>query len=115
MRATWFLSALSLLGLAVWFSGCSREGGPAATPPAASQSSAAATADDPAPGLKKLDPADRKLAEKQKFCPVSGALLGSMDKPVKVVVQGRTVFLCCPDCEDELRAHTDKYLKKLGK
>ncbi len=113
MRGTWFLSALSLLGLAVWFSGCSREGGPAA-PPAASQSSTASQ-DDPAPGLKKLDEADRKLAEKQKFCPVSGALLGSMDKPVKVVVQGRTVFLCCPDCEDELRAHTDKYLKKLAK
>ena len=35
------------------------------------------TADD-LPGLKELDAADRKLAEKQKYCPVSGELLGSI-------------------------------------
>jgi YHS domain-containing protein len=108
MRATWFLSALSLLGLAVWLGGCSHEGGPAPAPPAASQP-------DPSEGLKQLDEADRQLAEKQKFCPVSGELLGSMGKPYKTTVKGRTVFLCCDGCLAEMNAHPDKYLKKLAK
>ena len=39
---------------------------------------------------------DQELIEKQKTCPVTDALLGSMGTPVKVQVKGRTVFLCCP-------------------
>jgi hypothetical protein len=39
--------------------------------------------------------------------------LGSMGKPVKVRVQGRTVFLCCAGCKTKLLANPDKYLKKL--
>jgi YHS domain-containing protein len=44
---------------------------------------------------------------------VSGEPLGSMGKPYKVTVKGRTFFLCCEGCEAELQAHPDKYLKKL--
>ena len=76
----------------------------------------ASSADDAAKvkaNLAKLDATDRKLAEKQKVCPVSGELLGSMGKPHKVTLQGRTVFLCCPGCEEELRANADEYLKKV--
>ncbi len=71
---------------------------------------AAADADS---GLKELDEADRKAAEKQKTCPVSGEKLGSMGKPYKVTRKGRTFFLCCDGCLAELDAHVDKYLKKL--
>ena len=39
-------------------------------------------------GLKELDEADRKAAEKQKTCPVSGEKLGSMGKPYKVTHEG---------------------------
>ena len=87
--------------------------------PGGADSSGAAVAapveGDPAVGLAQLDPADRKLAEKQKFCPVSGALLGSMDKPYKVTVKGRTFFLCCDGCEADVKANPDKFLKKLDK
>ena len=61
----------------------------------------------------KLDEADRKLAEKQKFCPVSGELLGSMGKPYKIKVKNRELFLCCDGCEDEVKKDPEKYLKKL--
>ena len=68
---------------------------------------------DDAPGLAKLSPEDRVLAEKQKFCPVSGERLGAMDKPVKVIVKGKTVFLCCAGCEEAIKKDPDKYLAKL--
>jgi hypothetical protein len=56
---------------------------------------------------------DKELIEKQKTCPVSDQPLGSMGTPVKVVVKGRTVFLCCAGCKKKLLANPDKYLKKL--
>ena len=108
---------LSMLSL----SGC----GGTAAPPAAKDSPKASpavpgatpivggAAADENSGLKELDEADRKAAEKQKVCPVSGEKLGSMGKPYKVTVKGRTFFLCCDGCLSELNAHPDKYLKKL--
>jgi len=56
---------------------------------------------------------DKELIEKQKTCPVTDQKLGSMGKPVKVVVKKRTVFLCCAGCKKKLFANPDKYLKKL--
>lgn len=51
--------------------------------------------------LAKLSPADRKLAESQKECPINeGSLLGSMGVPVKLTVQGETVFVCCEGCQE---------------
>lgn len=64
-------------------------------------------------GLAKLSPEDRQLAERQKVCPVSGAMLGSMGTPQKVSIQGREVFLCCSGCEAALRKEPKKYLAKL--
>src|SRR5207302_8986431 len=56
--------------------------------------------------LAKLGEEDRRLAEAQKYCPVEqGNLLGSMGKPVKLVLQGQPVFLCCASCEDEAKAN----------
>jgi YHS domain-containing protein len=65
------------------------------------------------PGLAELSAEDRAAAEKQRVCPVSGDLLGAMGKPVKVVVKGQTVFLCCPNCKKEITQDPDKYLAKL--
>jgi hypothetical protein len=64
-------------------------------------------------GLQKLDPADRKLAELQKVCPVSGSALGSMGIPYKMTVKGRVIFLCCPGCEEEVEKNPDGILKKV--
>ena len=50
--------------------------------------------------LAGFSPADRKLAEAQKFCPVLGdSQLGSMGVPIKLTVEGQTVFVCCDACK----------------
>jgi hypothetical protein len=62
--------------------------------------------------LAKLSDEDRKLAEAQKYCAVlRNSVLGLMGKPVKVVIEGRPVFLCCPNCEEDAKADPDKTLK----
>jgi YHS domain-containing protein len=66
-------------------------------------------------GLAELSDADAALAAKQRTCPVSGDVLGAMGKPYKVTVQGKTIFLCCPGCEREIRKNPDKYLAAMEK
>lgn len=66
-----------------------------------------------AEALAALSEEDRAAAEKQKICPVGGGALGSMDTPVKVDLNGKTVFICCEGCEDVLKADPEKYLAKL--
>ena len=91
-----------------------KAGGPAAKPASAQSTSQGNDADDAIrENLAKLSPEDRAAAEKQKTCPVSGARLGSMGVPLKVTVEGQTVFLCCGGCEHELRQNPQKYLAKL--
>jgi hypothetical protein len=63
--------------------------------------------------LAKLSPDDRKLAEAQKFCAVEEEnRLGAMGKPVKVMLKGETVFLCCKGCVKQAKADPDKILAK---
>jgi membrane fusion protein, copper/silver efflux system len=63
--------------------------------------------------LAKLSPEDQKLAAQQKFCPITGLLLGSMGVPVKITLKDQPVFLCCPGCVDEAKKDPDKTLKKI--
>ncbi|HBI46225.1 MAG TPA: hypothetical protein DDY78_25735, partial [Planctomycetales bacterium] len=64
--------------------------------------------------LAKLAPEDRKLAEEQKFCVVqSDTPLGAVGVPVKIMVKGQPVFLCCKTCVKEAQADPDKTLAKL--
>jgi hypothetical protein len=66
--------------------------------------------------LAKLPPEDRKLAEAQRWCAVqTDKLLGSMGKPVKLMVKGKPVFLCCAGCEDEAREDPDRTLATVEK
>lgn len=115
LTATRCLPVLALALLA----GCTGQNqpGPKASPPAApdsEQSAQAKSSEGTVPeGLMELSAEDRALAEKQRTCPVTGELLGSMGKPVKVSVKGQTVFLCCPGCEDSINKEPDKYLAKL--
>jgi hypothetical protein len=69
----------------------------------------------PEPAPASSSDADRLLAERQKLCPVTGEPLDSMGGPVKVVVDGRAVFVCCKSCEKPLRAKAAQYLSKLPK
>jgi hypothetical protein len=64
--------------------------------------------------LAKLDPADRKLAEAQKYCAVDNEnRLGSMGTPVKVMVKDQPVFLCCKSCQKSALADPEKTLAKV--
>jgi multidrug efflux pump subunit AcrA (membrane-fusion protein) len=67
-------------------------------------------------GLALLNPEDRELAESQRYCPVlTHNPLGIMGKPVKVMVKGRTVLLCCSNCVTGALANPEKTLGKVGK
>jgi YHS domain-containing protein len=52
--------------------------------------------------------------ERQRICPVSGKLLGSMGQPVKVTIDKRDVFVCCAGCESPLRKNPLVHLAKLA-
>jgi hypothetical protein len=64
--------------------------------------------------LAKVDPPeDRRLAEAQKFCAVrNNSRLGSMGPPIKVMLDGQPVFLCCDGCEETAKAEPGKTLAK---
>lgn len=66
--------------------------------------------------LAKLSPEDRKLAEAQRFCPVlTSNRLGGMGTPVKLRMQGQTVFLCCSGCTKKALANPDATLATVKK
>jgi multidrug efflux pump subunit AcrA (membrane-fusion protein) len=66
--------------------------------------------------LAKLPLEDRKLAEAQRWCAVqTDQLLGSMGKPVKLMLKGKPVFVCCAGCEDEAREDPAKTLATVEK
>lgn len=56
---------------------------------------------------------DEQLIARQKVCPVTDEDLGSMGAPVKVMVDGRPVFICCKGCEKALRSDPKKFLAKI--
>jgi len=75
-------------------------------------STEAAVQDD----LAKLSPEDRKLAEAQKFCAVqTKSRLGSMGTPIKIMLKGQPVFLCCDHCQSKAEADPDKTLAQAEK
>ncbi len=63
--------------------------------------------------LAELPDEDRALAVKQQICPVGDMPLGSMGKPLKVDVAGRSVFICCEGCREQLLDEPDKFFAKL--
>jgi uncharacterized protein (TIGR03000 family) len=61
--------------------------------------------------LAKLSAEDRKLAEAQRYCAVqNGVRLGAMGAPVKIMVQGQPVFLCCDSCTAHAQANSARTL-----
>jgi hypothetical protein len=64
--------------------------------------------------LARLDPADRKLAEAQRYCAVvSNDRLGGMGPPYKLMVKGEPVFLCCDGCKKKALADPEKTLARV--
>jgi Cu(I)/Ag(I) efflux system membrane fusion protein len=64
--------------------------------------------------IARLSKADQALALAQKRCPITDAPLGGMGVPVKVLIKGQTVFLCCPGCEEDAKAEAEEVLKKVA-
>jgi len=65
--------------------------------------------------LAKLDPEDRRLVEAQGYCPIlTDNRLGSMGMPVKVMVKGQPVFLCCKGCVNKALAGGQATLDKVA-
>jgi Cu(I)/Ag(I) efflux system membrane fusion protein len=61
--------------------------------------------------LARLAPADRLLARAQRFCAVqTHNRLGEMGTPVKILLEGQPVFLCCPGCVEEAQAEPARTL-----
>jgi outer membrane murein-binding lipoprotein Lpp len=90
--------------------GCNNAG---PTPSAAKPETTAEPVDKVKANLDKLSPEDRALAEQQKVCPESGEPLGSMDVPIKVMVKGQPVFVCCGGCKEGVQKDPDATLKKV--
>ncbi|MHB8865993.1 MAG: hypothetical protein ACYC6N_26730 [Pirellulaceae bacterium] len=107
---SWKLSTLAI-GLLSFLASSVMSGGQEQHPGPQNGSPVVASGDASPPAAAKQT--DSELIEKQKTCPVSDQPLGSMGEPVKVVVKGRTVFLCCAGCKPKLVADPDKYLKAL--
>ena len=64
--------------------------------------------------LAKLSEADRQAALAQRFCVVlADSRLGSMGTPNKLVIDGKTVFVCCEGCKEEALADPQKTLARL--
>ncbi|HZZ26650.1 MAG TPA: efflux RND transporter periplasmic adaptor subunit [Pirellulales bacterium] len=77
------------------------------------------TPDDPNAKIKaalaKLSDEDRKLVEAQRFCPIlTSNQLGSMGPPVKVMVDGQPVFLCCSGCKQKALDNPTETLAKVA-
>ncbi|MBL8830575.1 MAG: hypothetical protein JNM18_26615 [Planctomycetaceae bacterium] len=63
--------------------------------------------------LGKLSAADRQLAEAQGVCVVmDDSPLGSMGVPLKLMIEGQPLFICCEGCRGEALEDPKKMLDK---
>lgn len=84
------------------------------TEPAKEKTADVKLSDEELASIKKLPKADQELAIKQAVCPVSGDHLGGeMGMPIKVTAEGRTFFLCCEGCKDEVKKDAKGVIAKL--
>ena len=65
--------------------------------------------------IKTLPAAEQDVALKQAVCPVSGEHLGNMGEPFKITAEGRTFYLCCKSCVDDVKADPKAVIAKLDK
>jgi len=64
--------------------------------------------------IKKLPADEQTLALKQVVCPVTGKHLGSMKVPIKVSAEGKTFYLCCDGCKEDVEKNPKAVVAKLG-
>jgi hypothetical protein len=61
----------------------------------------------------KLSSEDQTLVAAQELCAISDERLGVMGPPVKLVIKGQPVFLCCGNCKKKALADPEKTLAKV--
>jgi hypothetical protein len=76
---------------------------------------AAKLTDEDLAGIKQLPKAEQDVAIAQVMCPVSSENLGGMGKPIKVTAEGRSFYLCCKNCEKDVKDDPKGVLAKLDK
>jgi hypothetical protein len=62
---------------------------------------------------KELSAEDQAAITKQKVCPISDEPLDAMGGPIKVMIEGKPVFLCCKSCEKTAMKKPEETLKKV--
>lgn len=63
----------------------------------------------------QLSAEDKALVEAQEWCVVStSARLGSMGPPIKLDINGQSVFVCCAGCKRKAESDPEKTLAKLA-
>jgi hypothetical protein len=62
----------------------------------------------------ELDKSDQAGIAHQKVCPVTGAKLGSMGDPIKLLIGGKPLYLCCQGCLNKVKNDPRAYLAKVG-
>lgn len=114
--------AVAFLGIIV--AGCQSESAPMST--ASSPKDVASSGDDHGSddseasdvksAMANLSNEDRSVAESQKFCAVMETnLLGSMGTPLKLVVNGEPVFVCCAGCKSKAMKNPEETLARVAK
>ncbi len=64
--------------------------------------------------LAALEESDKEGIARQKVCPVTGEPLGSMGDPIKVLIDGTPLYLCCQGCVAKVKAAPETYLSKVS-
>lgn len=60
-----------------------------------------------------LEESDQAGLAQQKVCPVTGNPLGSHGTPIKLLVGGQPLYLCCRGCIEDVRKAPERYAKYL--
>lgn len=69
--------------------------------------------EETAANLAQLSEEERMLAQAQKFCAVQDKNpLGSMGVPVRIMVKGQPVFVCCEGCTKKAKTDPEQTLAK---
>jgi hypothetical protein len=103
---TFFVSGALLATLVL---GCG-ESSPPAAPSSESESEQTIQS-----ALAQLKDEDQSLAADQRFCAVqTHQRLGSMGAPLKLLVEGQPVFICCKGCERKALADPQTTLGRVA-
>jgi hypothetical protein len=107
---------LAALTVAVLVAGCGqREAADKPQEPAGEADKQAAREKKIEANRAKLSAEDRALVDEQDCCAVQTRnKLGGMGVPMKVLVKGQPVFLCCEGCKSTAEEDPDKTLKTVA-